>query len=223
MPTHAPHASNDAVNVWLVEDNETYRSAIKRALGHASDLRCAGAFGSCEEALDRLRRDDPPEIILLDIGLPGMSGLDGIGQFKALSASTDIIILTAFEDTDKIFRAICAGASGYLLKTSTASAIEAAIREVLGGGAPMTPQIAKSVLGLFAKMATPAPSPDQGLCPREKATLECLVQGLTTKEIAVRLGLSIHTVDTHLRNIYRKLHVTSRAGAVGKMLQANRP
>jgi DNA-binding NarL/FixJ family response regulator len=189
-------------------------------LGHASGLRCTGAFGSCEAALDRLSQDDPPEIILLDIGLPGMSGLDGIGQFKALSAATHVIILTAFEDTDKIFKAICAGASGYLLKTSTASAIEAAIREVLGGGAPMTPQIAKSVLGLFAKMATPAPSPDQGLSRREKETLEYLAQGLATKEIADRLDLSIHTVDTHLRNIYRKLHVHSRAGAVGKMLQS---
>jgi len=220
MSTPSPHAPNEAVNVWLVEDNETYRSAIKRALGHASGLRCTGAFGSCEDALLRLRQDDPPEIILLDIGLPGMSGLEGIEQFKALSPTTHIIILTAFEDTDKIFRAICAGASGYLLKTSTASAIEAAIREVVGGGAPMTPQIARSVLGLFAKMATPAPSPDQGLSRREKETLEYLVQGLATKEIADRLDLSIHTVDTHLRNIYRKLHVHSRAGAVGKMIQS---
>jgi DNA-binding NarL/FixJ family response regulator len=204
--------------VWLVEDNGTYRKAMTRALDQAPGLNCAGAFGSCEDALARLRNDQPPEVILLDIGLPGMSGLEGIQRFKALSPATHVIILTVFEDTDKIVRAICAGASGYLLKTSPAESIAQAIREVLGGGAPMTPQIARSVLNLFARMASPLP--DQGLSKREKETLEFLVQGLETKEIADRLDLSIHTVDTYLRNIYRKLHVHSRAGAVGKMLEA---
>jgi DNA-binding NarL/FixJ family response regulator len=209
---------DQATNVWLVEDNETYRGAIARTLDQAPGLRCAGAFGSCEDALRRLRDDHPPEIILLDIGLPGLSGLDGIQQFKALSPTTHVIILTVFEDPDKIVRAICAGASGYLLKTSPGDKIAQAIREVLGGGAPMTPQIARSVLHLFARMA--GPLPEQGLSQRERETIEFLVQGLTTKEIADRLGLSIHTVDTHLRNIYRKLHVNSRAGAVAKALHA---
>lgn len=213
-----PRSSDQPINVWLVEDNETYRGAIARTLDHSPGLRCTGAFGSCEAALGRLRDDHPPEVILLDIGLPGLSGLDGIQQFKALSPATHVIILTVFEDTDKIFRAICAGASGYLLKTSPAEQIARAIREVLGGGAPMTPQIAKSVLSLFARLA--GPPPEQGLSLREKETLEFLVQGLTTKEIADRIGLSIHTVDTHLRNIYRKLHVHSRAGAVAKALHA---
>ncbi len=154
----------------------------------------------------------------MDIGLPGLSGLDGLQQFKALSPATHVIILTVFEDPDKIVRAICAGASGYLLKTFPAEKIAQAIREVLGGGAPMTPQIARSVLNLFAKLA--GPPPERGLSQREKETLEFLGQGLTTKEIADRLGLSIHTVDTHLRNIYRKLHVHSRAGAVAKALHA---
>jgi DNA-binding NarL/FixJ family response regulator len=216
---NAPSGSTaHTISVWLVEDNATYRNAIARALGRAPGLRCAGAFGSCEDALARLRDDHPPEVILLDIGLPGLSGLEGIQQFKALSPATHVIILTVFEDTDKIVRAICAGASGYLLKTSPAEQIAQAIHEVLGGGAPMTPQIARSVLSLFARLAVPPP--EQGLSQREKETLEFLVQGLATKEIADRLGLSIHTVDTHLRNIYRKLHVNSRAGAVGKMLQA---
>jgi DNA-binding NarL/FixJ family response regulator len=206
-----------AVNVWLVEDNETYRGAIARTLDHAPGLRCTGAFGSCEDALRRLHDDHPPEVILLDIGLPGLSGLDGIQQFKALSPASHVIILTVFEDTDKIVRAICAGASGYLLKASPAEKIALAIREVIGGGAPMTPQIARSVLNLFARMA--GPPPEHNLSQREKATLEFLVQGLTTKEIADRLELSIHTVDTHLRNIYRKLHVHSRAGAVAKAFQ----
>jgi DNA-binding NarL/FixJ family response regulator len=213
-----PRSSDQTINVWLVEDNEMYRGAIGRALDHSPGLRCTGAFGSCEAALVRLRDDHPPEVILLDIGLPGMSGLDGIQQFKALSPATHVIILTVFEDTDKIFRAICAGASGYLLKTSPAEKIAQSVREVLGGGAPMTPQIARSVLSLFARLA--GPPPEQGLSQREKETLEFLVQGLTTKEIADRIALSFHTVDTHLRNIYRKLHVHSRAGAVAKALHA---
>lgn len=214
-------ANAQEANVWLVEDNATYRSAIARTLNQAAGLHCAGAFGSCEEALRRLPADPPPEVILLDIGLPGLSGLDGIPRFKALSPATQILILTVFEDTDKIFRAICAGASGYLLKTSPADQIAHAIREVLGGGAPMTPQIARSVLNLFARLA--GPPPEQDLSQRERETLELLVQGLTTKEIADRLALSIHTVDTHLRNIYRKLHVHSRAGAVARALQAHVP
>ena len=214
----SPALPPQPVAVWLVEDNQTYRNAIARALDHAPGLHCAGAFGCCEDALARMREEEAPQVILLDIGLPGISGLDGIQQFKALAPDTYVMILTVFEDTDKIFRAICAGASGYLLKTSTADKIAQAIREVLGGGAPMTPQIARSVLNLFARMA--GPPPDQGLSSREKQTLQFLVQGLTTKEIADRLELSIHTVDTYLRGIYRKLHVRSRAAAVAKVLQA---
>ena len=217
-PVGASGLPAQAINVWLVEDNETYRGAIARTLDCAPGLHCAGAFGSCEDALRQLREDHPPEIILLDIGLPGLSGLDGIQQFKALSPATHVIILTVFEDADKIVRAICAGASGYLLKSSPGDKIAQAIHEVLGGGAPMTPQIARSVLSLFARLA--GPRPEQGLSEREKETLEFLVQGLTNKEIADRIGLSIHTVDTHLRNIYRKLHVHSRAGAVAKAMHA---
>ena len=217
-----PHTESNqlaqAISIWLVEDNATYRGAVARALDRTPGLRCTGAFGRCEDALRRLRDDHPPEVILLDIGLPGLSGLDGISQLKALSPATSIIILTVFEDTDTIFRAICAGASGYLLKTSPAARVAQAIREVLGGGAPMTRQVAKSVLNRFAKLAGPPPEHD--LSRRERETLEFLVQGLTTKEIGERLGLSIHTVDTHLRNIYRKLHVHSRSAAVAKALQA---
>ena len=216
-PQAASRQPAQAINIWLVEDNATYRGAVARALDRTPDLRCTGAFGRCEDALRRLRDDHPPEVILLDIGLPGLSGLDGISQFKALSPATLIIILTVFEDPDTIFRAICAGASGYLLKTSSAARVAQAIREGLGGGAPMTPQIAKSVLNLFAKLA--GPSPEHHLSHRERETLEFLVQGLTTKAIGERLGLSIHTVDTHLRSIYRKLHVHSRSAAVAKALQ----
>jgi DNA-binding NarL/FixJ family response regulator len=217
-PPGAQPAALHAINVWLVEDNETYRGAIARTLDRVPGLRCTGAFGCCEDALRRLRDDHPPEVVLLDIGLPGLSGIDGIQHFKALSPTTHVIMLTVFEDNDRIFRAICAGASGYLLKNSPADLIAQAIREVLGGGAPMTPQIARSVLNLFARLAGPPPEHD--LSQREKETLEFLVQGLTTKEIADHLALSIHTVDTHLRNIYRKLDVHSRAGAVARALQA---
>ncbi len=217
-PVFGKQPPPQGITVWLVEDNATYRAAISRAINHTDDLRCTGEFGSSEDTLGRLRDDHPPEVILLDIGLPGLSGLEAIPQFKAFSPATHVIILTVFEDTDKIVRAICAGASGYLLKTSPAVQIASAIREVLTGGAPMTPQIARSVLSLFAKLA--GPPPEQDLSQRERQTLELLVQGLTTKEIADHLALSIHTVDTHLRNVYRKLHVHSRASAVAKAMQA---
>jgi DNA-binding NarL/FixJ family response regulator len=126
-------------------------------------------------------------------------------------------MLTAFDDSDKIFRAICAGASGYLLKTAPIERIVEAIEEALRGGAPLTPQVAQSVLRMFATLAQPAQ--DYGLTAREKKILELMTQGLIKKEIADRLGVSYHTVDTHLRNIYTKLHVHSRTGAVAKAIK----
>jgi DNA-binding NarL/FixJ family response regulator len=209
--------SPTAIGVWLIEDNEAYRGAIARALNSIPGLRCAAAFTTAESALRRLAEADPPEVILLDIGLPGMSGLDAIGRFKSLSPATHILILTVCEDTNRVFRAICAGASGYLLKTSTLDQIGQAIRDVMDGGAPLTPQVARAVLQHFARLVSPLD--EYRLSPREQEALEWMVKGLTKKEIAARLELSVHTVDTHLRNIYRKLHVHTRTGAVAKALQ----
>lgn len=155
-----------------------------------------------------------PDIVLLDVGLPGMTGIEGIAPLKAAAPDVQILILTAFEDDDKIFRAICAGASGYLLKTSTTAEIATAVAEVHRGGSPMTPRIARRVLEMFAK-ANP-PKRDYGLSPREQEILQLLVEGKTVKEAAADFGISFHTADEYIRSVYGKLQVHTRGGAVAK-------
>lgn len=209
--------SSAAVNVWLIEDNDAFRNALVRVIRHGESMDCPRTFSSCEEALKALAAESPPEVILLDVGLPGMSGIEGIKHIKATAPATHVIMLTMFDDHDKVFKSICAGASGYLLKTAAPEKITEAIQEVLAGGAPMNARVAKSVLDMFARLA--APQADYGLTSREKEVLEQMVRGLIKKEIADQLSLSYHTIDTHLRNIYQKLHVHTRTGAVAKALK----
>jgi len=205
------------VDVWLIEDNATFRRAISRALGQTEGFRCTGDFGSAETALAAARQQAAPQVILLDVGLPGISGLDAIPRLRERLPGVVIIVLTVFEDEDKIFRAICAGAAGYLLKTSPVEEITRAMSDALAGGAPMNSRIARRVLDMFARLAPPRG--DYGLSAREKEILEGMVQGKTKKEIAAQLDLSFHTVDSHLRNIYQKLEVNTRTGAVAKALK----
>jgi DNA-binding NarL/FixJ family response regulator len=206
------------ITVWLIEDNATFRRALIRALDQEEGFRCLGGFGSCEDAFDALSRQPAPRAVLLDVGLPGMSGIEGIPRLRECAPQAAIIVLTVFEDEDKIFRAICAGASGYLLKTAPVEEIARAIRDALAGGAPMNGRIARRVLDMFARFA-PMRGDDYGLTPRETQILEAMVKGKTKKEIAALLNLSFHTVDTHLRNIYQKLEVNTRTGAVAKALK----
>lgn len=201
--------------VWLVEDHTDSRRVLVRILNRVATIQCPCAFASCEEALAALRSNAPPQVILLDVGLPGMNGIEGIRHFKALAPACHIIVLTVFDDQEKVFKAICAGASGYLLKNADEDAIVGAIHEVLQGGAPINPRVARLVLQMFASRAA-APSHDYGLSDRERGVLELMVEGLVKKEIAERLNLSYHTVDNHLRSIYEKLKVHTRGGAVAK-------
>jgi|UniRef100_UPI0037849921 DNA-binding NarL/FixJ family response regulator len=203
--------------LWIVEDHAAFRRTLVRVLNSEPDLQCPRDFDSCEKALAALTRDDAPDLILLDVGLPGMSGLDGIRLFKERAPKSLIVILTVFEDDDKVFQAICAGAAGYLLKTSSVTDITQAVRDALAGGSPMNPRIARRVLDMFSKLA-PKQS-DYGLSEREKEILQLMTTGLIKKEIAGRLTLSIHTVDTYLRRIYEKLEVNTRTGAVAKALK----
>jgi DNA-binding NarL/FixJ family response regulator len=205
------------ITVWLIEDNESFRNTVARALSHAPSLECSHKFSNAEEALDALEDGAVADVILLDIELPGMNGVEAVPQIKSRSPSTRIIILTVVDSDTKIFNAICAGASGYLLKTSPAHKIIDAVQEVHLGGAPMTPQIARSVLDMFSRFSPP--STNYGLTGRERMILELMVQGLIKKEMADRLSLSYHTVDTYLRNIYAKLHVHTRTGAVAKAVK----
>ena len=204
-------------HIWLIEDNDSFRNALARVIDQQPGLKCNRNFSSCEDALAALGRDTPPDVILLDVGLPGMSGIEGIKCLRDVAPDVRIIMLTMFDDHDKVFKSICAGASGYLLKTTPKDKITEAIREVLDGGAPMNAQIARLVLDRFAAMT--APKEDYGLTDREREVLEWMVKGLIKKEIADKLSLSYHTIDTHLRNIYQKLHVHTRAGAVVKAIR----
>ncbi len=205
------------VTTWLVEDNDLYRTTISTIINKTGRLSCEKAFASCEDALQSLENDVPPDVVLMDIGLPGMNGIEGVRRIKAIVPSTHMIMLTAFEEDEKIFEAICAGASGYLLKSSAAEKILEAIDEVLRGGAPMNAQIARRVLDMFSRMTVP--KGDYGLTDREKEILKLMVDGLTKKQIADKIFLSYFTIDTHIKNIYTKLQVHTRSGAVSKALK----
>jgi DNA-binding NarL/FixJ family response regulator len=217
-PSRRRSAAAQPIKVWLVEDNHVFRSTVARALNQVEGLHCSQLFSNAEDALDALLGGAVPDLILLDIELPGKSGILAASQFKSITPATPIVMLTAFDDGDRIFEAICAGASGYLVKNSPPlERIVDAVHEALRGGAPMTPHVAKMVLDKFAKLSKP--KMDYGLTAREKKVLELMVEGLISKEIARRLDLSYHTVDTHVRNIYTKLHVHTRISAVTKVFQ----
>jgi DNA-binding NarL/FixJ family response regulator len=203
--------------VWIIDDHVSMRSSLSRLLSSAQGVERVEAFACCEEALEELARGRFPQLLLLDIGLQGMSGLDGIPLIREKAPEVCIVVLTVFEDDEKLFRAICAGANGYLLKSQSGQEIVQSVRDALEGGSPMSPRIARRVLGMFAKLA-PRRS-DYGLSERERAVLELVVEGLLKKEIAEKMSLSIHTVDSHLRRIYEKLHVNSRSGAVRKAVR----
>jgi DNA-binding NarL/FixJ family response regulator len=207
----------ERIALWLVEDNDQYKKAITRLINASEEIVCDRSFARCEEFLEALDEGSAPEVVLMDIGLPGMDGITGIQRLKGISPATEAIVLTVHDDNDKVFQAICAGASGYLLKDAPADAILQAIREVLEGGAPMSGQIARRVLAMFGNLAVP--QSNYGLTSREKEILRQLVEGHTKKEIANILFLSPYTIGTHLKNIYAKLHVHTRSGAVGKVLK----
>lgn len=215
-------AASEKIAVWLIEDHEDFRSMVAELIDHIPGMHCPQAFASCEEALEALRGRQPPQVILTDVGLPGMNGIEGIKKFKAIVPETPIIVLTVYDDPDKVFEAVCAGASGYLLKNCSRETVTSAIRDVLNGGSPMHPKVARLVLERFARQSAAnnaAPKQDYGLSPREKEILELMVKGLVKKEIADKLALTYHGIDFHLRNIYRKLHVNTQAGAVAKAMQ----
>lgn len=221
MPGHTLKQSRrmHQINIWLVEDNLRYRKSLFGLINDTAGMVCQHAFNSCENALKAGPIDPPPDVILLDIGLPGMNGIQGIEQFKLMFPQTYIVILTVYDDNDKVFNAICAGASGYLLKDSSSEKIIGSIQEVLAGGAPMNMPIAHKVLEMFAQMKHK--KSDYGLTEREKEILQHMVAGLTKQQIADKLYISFHTVDSHLKHIYTKLQVSTRSGAVSKAYKEN--
>lgn len=214
QPEHEP------LDIWLVEDNEIYRDSIVGLLESSSDIRCGLSASSCEAAIEALEARTPPDIVLMDIGLPGMSGIEGTREIRALAPSTRVLMLTVHEERENVFKAISVGATGYLLKSSRGDEILTAIRQVADGAAPINAYIARKMLDLFQATARAAgTSAGYRLTEREREVLELLVDGLILKQIAARLDVSFHTVDTHVRNIYEKLHVNSRGKAVAKALR----
>ncbi len=207
------------INVWLIEDNYHFRRTVQSLINKQNRMDCSKTFESCEDGLNYLSKNYPPEIILLDINLPGINGIQGIEKIKELSNTTQIIILSVYDDNERIFNALCSGASGYLLKDSSPEKIIDAIEEAVAGGAPMSLQIAHKVLEIFSQLKPKKSS--YGLTEREKEILKLAITGLTKQQIADKLFISFHTVNNHLKNIYSKLHVNTRSGAVSKAFKEN--
>jgi DNA-binding NarL/FixJ family response regulator len=205
------------LSVWVVEDDRSFRNAVAELIDQAEDLANCNAFESCEQAIAAMEKEEAPDVILMDIGLPGMNGIEGLKRIKSVSPGTEVLMLTIHEKNDTIFEAICAGASGYLLKSSPSSKIIDAIRDVYDGGASINAQIARKVLDMFARLNVP--KENYGLTAREKDILRHMVEGATMRQIADRLFLSYHTIDAHTKNIYLKLQVHTRSGAVAKVLK----
>ncbi|MGA7306671.1 MAG: response regulator transcription factor [Rhodothermales bacterium] len=204
--------------VWIIEDDDVFRDTVQEILNQEPDVHCEHSFDRCEEALLALDAEYGPDVMLMDISLPGMSGIEGARHVKVRSPETQIIVLSVHEDNEKIFDAICAGASGYLLKPSTPARIVSAVRSTRDGGAHINPVIAGKVLEMFSALAVPKRG-NYGLTTREFEILQQLVDGLTKRQIAEKIFLSFHTIDMHIRHIYSKLQVHSRSGAIAKAVR----
>lgn len=208
----------ESIQVWLIEDHKTYGERLARALNRIEGIACGRRFTACEDAFAALTTEAAPQVLLLDVGLPGVNGIDGIARLRQLAPKMAIVILTVFEEDDKIFRAICAGAAGYLLKTSSPEDIAAAIRSAAAGGSPINPTIARRVLEMFSKANT-STHKDYGLTPRETDILKLLVDGCTIKDAAAQLGIGYYTADEYIRGVYEKLQVRSRGSAIAKAVK----
>ena len=210
--------NDELIKVLIIEDNDLFRKSLTNVINKSSKMKCAGAYISAEDALKDIEQKElKPQVVLMDIGLPGITGVECISYIKDLSHETKIIMLTIHDDDDNIFKAVCSGAAGYLLKDMQPEKIIESIEEVLDGGAPMNSNIAKKVLDLFKNMTAPVASYD--LTSRENEILKLLVDGLSKKQIAEKIFLSYHTVDVHIRHIYEKLEVHTCSGAVAKALK----
>lgn len=201
----------------IVEDEREIREGLSVLIGGTTGLLVTGAYPSMESAIPGLV-GNPPEIALVDIGLPGMSGIDGIKALKQRLPDLQFLVLTSYDDDARVFAAMCAGACGYLLKKTPPARLLDAIRELQEGGAPMSPQIARQVVKLFRSVAPPKESPVR-LTPKEAQVLQLLVEGHSYKTAANEMNLTIHAVSFHARHVYEKLHVHSKSEAVAKALR----
>jgi DNA-binding NarL/FixJ family response regulator len=211
----APQLST--IEVAIVEDRREIRESLTLLIGGTAGFHCVGSYRSMEEALEKLKHHQP-NVVLCDIGLPGMSGIEGIRILRERHPDLLILMLTVYDDDERIFDAMCAGATGYLLKKTPPARLLESLREVVDGGAPMSPEVARRVIALFREVHPPDRA-DYELTPHETRLLKLLVQGHNYKTAAAELGVTTHTVSFHLRSIYEKLQVHSKSAAVAKALQ----
>jgi DNA-binding NarL/FixJ family response regulator len=204
------------ITVSIVDDEKELRQSITTFVNGSLGFRCISAYGTGEAALKGLP-EDKPDVVLMDINLGGMSGIECVERLTAQAPLMQVLMLTVYEDTDQIYKALSAGASGYLLKRSSPTKLLQAIREVHAGGAPMSSSIARKVVASFQKSKQPGEKQTH-LSPREEGVLNCLAKGLTYKQIADQMDISIDTIRTYLKRVYGKLHVQSRTEAVAKYL-----
>jgi DNA-binding NarL/FixJ family response regulator len=218
MQTSTGQRAQDAViRVVLIEDQRDVREGLKLLINGSPGFECLAAYRSVEEAISGIQFHDAPDLILTDIGLPGLSGIEGIKLFREQLPQTAILALTIYENNDKIFNALCAGATGYLLKNTPPARLLEALREAVTGGSPMSPEVARRVVNLFRNFQPVSASYD--LTPQERQLLKLLVEGHHKKTAADVMGISFHTVSFHLRHIYEKLQVHSKSEAVAKALR----
>jgi DNA-binding NarL/FixJ family response regulator len=204
------------VKVAIVEDQRKFREATAAIIDGTEGFRCTGSFRSMEETLEKIR-NDLPDVVLVDIGLPGMSGIEGIQLLKERYPQMILLVYSVYDDDERIFDALCAGASGYLLKKTQPSRLLESLSEAAAGGAPLTPEVATRVVLLFRDYRPP--NRNYELTPHELRLLRLLMDGHNYKTAAEELGVTTHTISFHLQRIYEKLHVHSKTEAVAKALQ----
>lgn len=205
------------IKTAFIEDDEVTRDCLSLLVGGTDGYSCVGSFPSVEKALEK-GFSAVPDVLLLDIHLPGMLGSEAVKLFTARFPKLQILMLTVYAEQDRIFESICNGACGYLLKKTPPAKLLEAIREAHDGGSPMTPEIARKVLKLFQKTVRPEET-DEKLTPHELRLLSLLAKGTSYRDAATEFGVSINTIRYHIRNIYEKLHVHSKSEAVGKALR----
>lgn len=208
---------NQTIKTVIVEDQRELREGLETLINYTTGFQCVGSFGSMEEALPRLRHKKP-DVVLSDIGLPGMDGIEGIKLMRKMHPDLVILMLTVYDDDERIFEALCAGAVGYLLKRTPPAKLLQNIQEAVTGGAPMSPEIAARVIKLFREVRPPAPV-NYDLTPHEIRLLKLLVEGHNYTTSAEELNVAYNTIKFHMRNIYEKLQVHSKSEAVSKALR----
>jgi len=213
----APRPLPSVIDVAIVEDRREIREGLQVLVGGTSGFRCTGSYETMEQALQEIGAR-VPDVLLVDIGLPGMSGIDGIRRLKEMYPRLALLVLTIYEDDKRIFEALCAGASGYLLKGTAPARLLESIREIASGGAPMSPEVASRVVRLFREFRPPERA-SFSLTQQEGELLRLIVDGHHYKTAAKELGISVNTVSFHLKNIYAKLHVHSKSEAVAKAIR----